>query len=156
MIKSYYFAILILILAGLCYPFNSNADTFPKCFIGTYLLEEGDGTKSLWTFGARGTIIATSSSQKALSFSTEHGSWEKSGRKQAKSTMLDFSFGENGELINIARVDATINFNGKNCDEIEGEFTLRFFEPSQDSLNPENSNGEPITDTFTGRRVNSK
>lgn len=156
MIRSLYFPILLLILAGLSYPTISKADTFPKCFIGTYLLKEGSGTRSLWTFGARGIIIATSSSQEALSFSTEHGSWEKSERRQAKSTMLDFSFGDSGELINIARVDATINFNGKNCDEIEGEFTLRFFDPDQDPLNPATSNTDPITDTFTGRRVNAK
>ena len=152
----HYVAILLLILAGLSYPANSNADTFPKCFIGTYLVEQETGTKSLWTFAARGTLAITSSAQQLLNFSTEHGAWEKSSRREAKATALDFSFGDEGELINIARVDATINFNGNSCDEIEGEFTLRFFEPDQDPLNPDGSSGSPITETLTGRRVTIK
>jgi len=156
MIKLRYTLSILFFVVALCPASNSLADTFPKCFIGSYLLEQGSGIMSLWTFGARGTLIVTSSSQKALSFSTEHGSWHKSAQKQAKSTMLDFSFGEDGELINIARIDATTNFNGNNCEEIEGEFTLRFFEPDQDPLNIESASGEPITDTFTGRRVNSE
>ena len=148
--------VLITILGALSYPSISYADKFPKCFIGSYLIEEGSGTMSLWTFGAKGTIIATSSSQKELSFSTEHGSWEKSARRQAKSTMLDFSFGEDGELVNIARVDATINFIGSSCDNVGGSFTLRFFDNGEDPLNPDSSSGEPITDTFTGRRISSE
>ena len=149
-------AVLIIILGVLSHPSISHAGKFPKCFIGTYLIEEGSGTISLWTFGARGTIIVTSSEQKELSFSTEHGSWEKSGSRQAKSTMLDFSFGEEGELSNLARVDVTTNFIGINCDEVEGSFTLRFFDKDEDPLNPDNSNGEPISDTFTGRRVSTE
>jgi len=148
-------AIFFTVLGVLHFPELSHAAKFPKCFIGTYLIEEGSGTISLWTFGARGTIIVTSSEQKELSFSTEHGAWEKSGGRQAKSTMLDFSFGEDGKLTNIARVDATTNFIGSTCNEIEGSFTLRFFDKDENPLNPDNSNGEPITDTFTGRRVST-
>jgi len=73
MIKLHYLAILLLILVGLSYPANSNADTFPKCFIGTYLVEQESGTQSLWTFAARGTLAITSSAQQLLNFSTEHG-----------------------------------------------------------------------------------
>lgn len=156
MFKVQNITMLILVLAALFWPIGANADSFPKCFVGTYFIEEGSGTKSLWTLGALGTIIVTSSSQEALNFSTEHGSWEKSARKQARSTMLDFSFGDNGELTSIARIDAIINFIGRNCDEVGGEFTLRFFEPDQNPLNPEESNEEPVTDSFTGRRVEAK
>ena len=148
--------VIVTILGSLSCPSISFAGKFPKCYIGTYFIEEGSGTKSLWTLGARGTIIVTSSEQEELGFSTEQGSWEKSSSRQAKSIMLDFSFGEDGELINIARVDATINFIGSKCDEIEGSFTLRFFDNDEDPLNPDNSNGDPITDTFTGRRVSSE
>ena len=147
---------IVTIFGTLSYPTISFAGKFPKCYIGTYFIKEGSGTKSLWTLGARGTIIFTSSEQEELNFSTEHGSWEKSGSRQAKSKMLDFSFGEDGELINIARVDAVINFIGGNYDEVEGSFTLRFFDNDEDPLNLENSNGDPITDTFTGRRVSAK
>jgi hypothetical protein len=156
MIKLRYALTILFFVVALCPVSNSLADTFPRCFIGTYLLEQGSGTMSLWTFGARGTIIVTSSAQEELNFSTEQGSWKKSARSQAKSTMLDFSFGEDGELINIARVDATINFLGSNCDEVEGSFSLRFFDNGQDPLNPDNSNGDTITDTFTGRRVKTE
>ena len=148
--------VIVIILGALSYPSISFAGKFPKCYIGTYFIEEGGGTKSLWTLGERGTIIVTSSEQEELNFSTEHGSWEKSARRQAKSIMLDFSFREDGELINIARVDATINFIGSNCDEVEGSFTLRFFDNDEDPLNLDNSNGDPITDTFTGRKVSAK
>lgn len=67
--------------------------------------------------------------------------------------MLDLSFGEDGELINIARVDAVINFIGSYCDGVEGSFTLMFFDIGQDPLNPDDSNGVTILGAFIGTSV---
>lgn len=127
--------------------------SYPGCFVGTFLIEEGNGTMSLWTFDKRGTLIINSSAQKALNFSTEQGAWKKSGTRMASAVALDFSFDENGELLNIARVDATVHYNGNQCGEIEGDFTLRFYESGEDPLDPDSDTGEIISDTFTGRRV---
>jgi hypothetical protein len=129
------------------------SDGYPKCFIGTYLVEEGSGTKSIWSLGARGIILITSSAQPSLNFSDAQGAWIRTGRLEASATSLDFSFDDQVGLTSIARINAGIRFADKNCREIEGEFAVSFFDPDVDPLNPESVPENVISDTFTGRRV---
>jgi hypothetical protein len=50
-------------------------------------------------------------------------------------------------------VDIVVSFTDEGCDEIEGDFLLRFFEGDEDPLDPSTDTGEPLSDTMTGRRV---
>lgn len=129
------------------------SDKYPKCFVGTYLVEEGNGTKSIWSLGSRGVILITSSAQPSLNFSDAQGAWIRTGKLEASATSLDFSFGAEGNLLNVAKVNAGIRFAGKNCGEIEGEFTVLFYEPGIDPLDPDSVPENVVSDTFTGRRV---
>lgn len=129
------------------------SDKYPKCFIGTYLVEEGSGTKSIWSLGARGIILITSSAQPSLNFSDAQGAWIRTGKLEASATSLDFSFDGEGNLLNVAKVNAGIRFAGKDCREIEGEFTVLFYEPGVDPLDPDSVPENVVSDTFTGRRV---
>ncbi|HKQ32115.1 MAG TPA: hypothetical protein VJV40_02845 [Thermodesulfobacteriota bacterium] len=118
----------LLILTIVTYIFTTEvraggSDKYPKCFIGTYLVEEGNGTRSLWSLGARGVIMITSSAQPALNFSDAQGAWIRTDKLRASATSLDFSFDGEGNLLNIAKVNADIRFTDKNCADIEGEFT---------------------------------
>ena len=54
---------------------------------------------------------------------------------------------------NIGRNDITMHTVGSGCDNVAGTITLRFFEAGEDPLNPASDTGQPITETFTGRRV---
>jgi hypothetical protein len=151
-----FFIILSLSLAASLIAAEAQAggsDKYPKCFIGTYLVEEGDGTKSIWSLGARGVILITSSAQPALNFSDAQGAWVRTGKLEASATSLDFSFDGEGDLINVAKVNAGIRFADKNCREIEGEFTVLFYEPGGDPLDPGSVPENAVSDTFTGRRV---
>ena len=148
--------VLVLTLAASVFTAESQAggsDKYPKCFIGTYLIEEGSGTTSLWSLGARGVITITSSVQQALDFSSAQGAWIRTGKLRAATTSLDFSFDSNGDLLNIAKINADLQFRDKSCTEIEGEFTVYFYEPGVDPLDPGSVPENVITDTFTGRRV---
>ena len=129
------------------------SDKYPKCFIGTYLVEEGDGTKSIWSLGSRGVILITSSAQPSLDFSDAQGAWIRTGKLEASATSLDFSFDGEGNILNVAKVNAGIRFTDKNCREIEGEFTVLFFGPVVDPLDPDSVPENVVSDTFTGRRV---
>jgi hypothetical protein len=129
------------------------SDKYPKCFIGTYLVEEGDGTKSIWSLGSRGVILITSSAQPSLNFSDAQGAWIRTSKLEASATSLDFSFDEEGNLLNVAKVNAGIRFADKNCREMEGEFTVLFYEPGVDPLDPDSVPENVVSDTFTGRRV---
>ncbi len=129
------------------------SDKYPKCFVGTYLVEEGNGTKSIWSLGARGIILITSSAQPSLNFSDAQGAWIRTGKLEASATSLDFSFDGEGNLLNVAKVNAGIRFAGKDCREIEGEFTVLFYEPGVDPLDPDSVPENVVSDTFTGRRV---
>ncbi len=152
--------LLFLLVLALIFTLFANTETshggnkFPKCIVGTYLNTEASGTRSLWTLAKGGTFAATSSAQASLMFSNEQGTWKKVGKRQIEIVSLDFSYGANGELINIARVDITLIFKDNRCQETEGEFVLRFFEGGEDPLNPATNTGEPILGTFEGRRVN--
>jgi len=127
------------------------------CMPSTYLVEQGDGTQSLWTLSKDGDVHITSSAEAALQFSHEQGVWRQSGARTAKITTLDFSFGPpvNGEEppLSVARVDARLRFF-EACQRVEGSFELRFFDPqSEDALDPATDTGEPLIGTFTGRRL---
>jgi hypothetical protein len=148
----------LLILTIVIYVFTTEAraggsDKYPNCFIGTYLVEEGNGTTSIWSLGARGLLMTTSSAQAALNFSDAQGAWIRTGKLRASATSLDFSFDGEGDLLNIAKVNADLRFTDKSCGDIEGEFTVYFYEPGVDPLDPGSVPENVITDTFTGRRV---
>lgn len=126
---------------------------FPSCFIGTFLVEEGNGTHSLWSFSPGGIMSVTSSAQKALDFTDEQGSWKKTGRREAVATTLDFSFNADGSLANIAKVNIDVTFSGRSCADIEGAFTVSFYAPGVDPLDPDSVPENVVSDTFTGKRV---
>jgi hypothetical protein len=132
---------------------HASSRDFPSCFVGTFLVEEGSGTQSLWTFGPGGVMFITSSAQEALGFTDEQGSWKKTGRREAVGTTLDFSFNADGSLANIAKVNSDITFSGRNCNNIEGAFTISFYAPGVDPLDPDSVPENVVSDTFTGRRV---
>lgn len=145
--------LIILSFSGISCDSDSMAQEFPECFTGTYLNTEGSGTQSLFTFTSEGNFIGTSSTQKVLNFSTEQGSWKSAGPDSARAVFLDFTFGENDELENIARVDLEISFFGLNCEETEGSFEIRFFQDGEDPLDISTDTGEAVSDTFTGRKI---
>lgn len=154
--RSLFHILFLLIIAAFLFTAEAHAggsDKYPKCFIGTYLIEEGSGTTSLWSLGARGVITITSSAQQALDFSSAQGAWIRTGKLRASATSLDFSFDGEGDLLNIAKVNADLQFADKSCTEIQGEFTVYFYEPDVDPLDPGSVPESVITDTFTGRRV---
>jgi hypothetical protein len=125
------------------------------CLPGTYLVVEGSGTQSLWTLSQDGGFQITSSAERAFGFSHIQGVWKKSGARDAKARGLDFNFREtpvNGGVppSQIARLDILMRF-AERCDEMEGSFELRAFNPDDDPLD---SNTPAIaSDTFFGRRV---
>ena len=126
------------------------------CIPGTYLMQEGAGAQSVWTFSREGTVQMASSAQGPLNFSDGHGAWRPSGSRKAKVTILDFTYGQNPPPDFVVRVDAELVFS-KKCSTVEGNFELRFFDPqSEDPLDPESDSGDPLSDTFTGRRVTTK
>ncbi len=149
---------LFAIVVPLCFMGSLHAATRPGCIPGTYLVVEGSGTQSLWTFSKDGTFQTTSSAQGPLNFSDGQGAWKQTRSRQAKVTFLDFNYrdsGENGGFppSGIARVDAQWSFS-KKCTDVQGSFELRFFDPdTEDPLDPSTDTGDPISDTFTGRRV---
>ncbi|HVY55133.1 MAG TPA: hypothetical protein VHC46_05190 [Thermodesulfobacteriota bacterium] len=148
--------LLILTMSACVFISDARAggsDKYPKCFIGTFLVKEGNGTTSVWSLGARGVLMITSSAQEALNFSTAQGAWVRTGKLQAQATSLDFSFDSEGGLINTAKVNADLTFTDKNCGAMEGEFTVYFYQPDVDPLDPDSVPENIITDTFTGQRV---
>ena len=132
---------------------HASSRDFPSCFVGTFLVEEGSGTQSLWTFGPGGVMFITSSAQKALDFTDEQGSWKKTGRREAMGTTLDFSFNADGSLANIAKVNVDVTFSGRGCAGIDGGLTVSFYAPGVDPLDPDSVPENVVSDTFTGRRV---
>jgi hypothetical protein len=125
------------------------------CFPGTYLVVEGSGTQSLWTLSHDGAFQVTSSAERAFGFSHIQGVWKKTGARDAKARGLDFNFNEtpvNSGVppSQIARLDIVMGFAEK-CEEMEGSFELRVFNPNDDPLD----SNRPVaaSDTFSGRRV---
>jgi hypothetical protein len=125
------------------------------CFPGTYLVVEGSGTQSLWTLSQDGAFQVTSSAERAFGFSHIQGVWTKTGARDAKARGLDFNFNQasvNGGAppSQIARLDIVVRF-AQRCEEVEGRFELRAFNPNDDPLN---SNTPAIaSDIVSGRRV---
>jgi hypothetical protein len=125
------------------------------CFPGTYLVVEGSGTQSLWTLSHDGALQVTSSAERAFGFSHIQGVWKKTGARDAKARGLDFNFNEtpvNSGVppSQIARLDIVMSFADK-CEEMEGSFELRVFNPNDDPLDSNRPVG--ASDTFSGRRV---
>ena len=125
------------------------------CFPGTYLVVEGSGTQSLWTLSDDGAFQVTSSAERAFGFSHIQGIWKRTGAGDAKARGLDFNFSEipvNSGVppSHIARLDIAMSFADK-CEEMEGTFDLRVFNPNDDPLD----SNRPVdaSDTFSGRRV---
>ena len=124
-----------------------------SCIPGAYLVKEGSGTYSLWTISRDGTIQSSSSAQSVFHFSDAHGAWRQTRSLEAKATLLDFTFGVATPPDSIARVDITFQFS-KKCTTLEGSFAVRFFDPNtEDPLDVNSDTGDPVTDTFTGRRI---
>jgi len=132
---------------------SAPAQPFPASCAGTYLIQEGSGTQSLWSLEKDGVMLGTSSAQASFNFTNQQGTWEKNGANGIKAVLLDFSFDANGALINTGRIDIQLHTVGDGCANVAGQFMLRFYEPGEDPLNPGSDTGQPISDTFTGRRV---
>ena len=132
---------------------GSNRGEGENCFTGTYIFETASDSLSMWTFTRDGNVLVTSSVQKTLNFSDIQGVWKVADPGKVKSVLLDFSFNNTGEPINVARLDVTLRKTGKTCDELEGEFELRFFEDGEDPLDPSTDTGTPLSDTLHGRRL---
>jgi hypothetical protein len=124
---------------------------------GTYLMAEDGGATSLWTLEAGGTFFATSSLQGILKFSDQQGSWVKDGNDGVKGVVLALVFDEDGELLNVSRVDISLHTVGRGCGRVAGSLEVREFTAGEDPLDPSTDTGEPIaTDTFTGRLVKAR
>lgn len=134
-------------------PGYGNWSDFRERVVGTFYVEEGSGTISLWTFNVDGTMIGASSAQVRLGFGAQQGAWKRIGPREIAAVHLDFSYDESGSLKNVARVDYTVRFDRK-FHRFEGEFIMRFFDPTtQDPLDLSTYTGKPVTDTFFGRRL---
>jgi hypothetical protein len=125
------------------------------CVAGSYLVDEGSGTRSLWTFFRDGNFTGTSSAQPALKFGDQHGTWKLTEGNGIRVTYFDFSFDDQGSLINIARIDASLIID-RTCRQLDGSFTLRFFEDGEDPFVPASDTGTPITDTVTGHQIETE
>jgi hypothetical protein len=130
------------------------------CIPGSYLIVENSGSQSLWTFSSDGTVQSASSAQGAVNFSDAQGAWKQIRSGKAKLTMIDFNFSNsnvNGGFppASVARVDATLEFS-KKCNEVHGIFEVRFFDETEDPLDPTTDSGAPIIDSFNGRRITTK
>jgi hypothetical protein len=144
--KTLVFALLLLGSAGAL-----AAEGSSRFCAGTYLIQQASGPKSLWTFDPDGAFLGTSSAQPKFNFSNQQGAWTEDDQG-AQGVLLDFSFDNSGNLINIGRVDASLHAVGDGCGNVAGSFSLRFCTAGEDPLNPSTC-GTPTTDTFTGRRL---
>src|SRR6266404_3717015 len=98
------------------------------CIPGTYLVQEGSSTQSLWSYSQDGTVHITSSAQSALHFGDAYGAWKHMRSKRVKATVLDFSYtqspGSNGfPPAAVARIDAVSSFS-QTCKDVQGSFEL--------------------------------
>ena len=125
-----------------------------KC-LGTFLMVEGSGVQSLWTFTGYGSLQITSSAQDVDDaftdgFSHQHGAWKRTV-DGIRTTTLDFATDGAYAPTSIARVDALLNF-ANDCNTVTGGFDLRIYPAPDDPLD---INGAAIvlSDTLTGRKV---
>lgn len=119
--------------------------------IGTYLVVEGSGVQSLWTFGTDGTLQVTSSAEDAETFSHMQGAWKRIGPGMVETTSLDFDIDGVHAPTSIARVDALVTFSNA-CSNVAGTFELRFYPTPADPLDI-NAATVVFSDTLTGREV---
>jgi len=147
------FLISMTMLSAVSCNEDTTAGGFPECFVGTYVNTESSGARSIWNLHKDGNFSGESSTQQELNFSSELGSWKKTGNREAKIVLFDFSFDSDGFVKNIARADINITFLDENCEETKGSFQLRFFENGEDPFDINTYNGEVIEDTFTGRKL---
>lgn len=143
----------MIILSSVSCNEDTKAGEFPECFVGTYINTESSGAQSIWNLSKDGTFAGESSTHEELNFGSELGSWKKTGSREAKIVLFDFSYGSDGVVKNIARADISITFQGENCEQTEGSFQLRFFKNGEDPLDISTYNGDVIEDTFTGRKL---
>jgi len=129
------------------------ASDFPDCFVGTYINKEGSGTKRIWNLSNHGTIAGQSSAEEEFNFTGQLGSWTRTGNREAKIVLLDFSFNQEGVGEIIARLDAIMTFNGENCEEVEGSYELRFFDDNEDPFDITSDDGEVTEEAFTGSKL---
>ena len=130
------------------------AGTARKC-LGTYLMVEGSGVQSLWTFAGSGTLQITSSAEDVDDaftdgFSHQQGAWRRSVGG-ARPTTLDCATDGAYAPTSIARVDALLSC-ANDCRTVTGNLDLRFYPAPSDPLD---INGAPIilSETLTGRKV---
>ena len=148
----------LLVISFCCIATQAWCGTGGGCIPAVYLVKEASGTQSLWRFSSDGTLQSASSAQGPLNFGDAYGTWSQAGRRQVKSTFLDFTYdqvpvGSGFPPAGIARVDAVATFSD-HCNVIHGSFELRFFDPdTEDPLDPSTDTGTAIRDTFTGRRM---
>ena len=141
-----------------CLTGSAQAETKNGCIPGTYLVQEGSGTQSLWTFSADGAIHIASSAQGLFNFSDGLGAWKQTRSREVKAIVLDFNYSlsqinDGVPPASVARVDAVFSFS-KKCSSLQGTFQLRFFDPeTEDPLDINAASGNPISDTVSGRRV---
>jgi len=134
---------------------QTGASDFPDCFVGTYIIEEVSGEKRILNFSNDGTIAGQSSAEEELNFTGQLGSWIRTGNREAKIVLFDFSFADvvGGEVI-IARLDFIITFIGQICEEVAGSFELRFFDDNEDPFDiTSDGGGVVIEDAFIGRKL---
>lgn len=147
-------AALVAAALSMLSPRVAVAQAFPQSCVGTYLItDDGTGVPSTWVLEKSGGFLGIDSFQRGGNFSDQQGAWEQDGNQGIKGVLLDFDFDASGALISIGRNDITMHTVGSGCDNVAGTITLRFFEAGEDPLNPASDTGQPITETFTGRRV---
>ncbi|MEP7012292.1 MAG: hypothetical protein ABJC13_18370 [Acidobacteriota bacterium] len=142
----------VLVLAGLTAPLFAHG--FPANCAGTYLTQEGAGARDFWTLEADGTFFGTTSTQPLFNFSSQQGTWKKDGNEGAKGILLAFVFDDDKALVNIARIDISLETVGNGCNHVAGSLEVRLFATDEDPLGPGATSVPPaFTDTFTGNRV---
>jgi len=75
---------------------------------------------------------------------------------EISAILLDFSFNDAGEPINVARLDVVLRKASRMCDKLKGELTLQFFEDGEDPRDPSTDAGKPVRHTLEGRRLTIK
>ena len=144
-------AVLVGAALSMLSPRVAVTQAFPQGCAGTYLITaDGTGALSTWVLEKDGVFLSIDSSQRSHNFTDQQGAWEKDGNQGIKGVLLDFDF---DAPFQIGRNDITMHTVGSGCDNVAGTITLRFFEAGEDPLNPASDTGQPITETFTGRRV---
>ena len=126
------------------------------CIPASYLAAEGSGTQSLLTFSSDGTFQVTSSGEHAFGFSHIQGTWQRHGAHDVRAVGLDFGLplnptGAGAPPEWITRIDLSLRFS-QNCQVFAGGFELRFYDATEDPLEPPTTAPDGA-DTITARRI---